>query len=1082
MYIRTCHVMYKSKDGLNHQANMTIVVRESDMEVTDSHYWVSNSTVGYVSHSFNQFIMVDSDKRIISVDHGDARPRSIDLMIWPCQAGDEIIRGYVSEYTIQSFLGDTGNNTTGASVGGLAETKNGYVIAYNYVEGFDGPFDDDGASNVHRKVYFAYLNKNNNTLTKKAVSASGTATPMLAPTGLDGGYILWNSSRSNSWADNSADSKLYYARYSADGSIGEVKTAEAPLSDCQPIAYKDNVVWYTTDNSTPTFYVLGKNGVISVRANGSLPTIDKNKFTVDTTPETYDGKPKTKKVTSDLVEGEDYTVKYSDNVNAGTATITITPFWPYSGELTYHFTIKKADRNLVAKAAGGKAQLYVGGSAGSIELEDNASAEDTSYTYTSSDTSVITVDANGAVKPVGVGKASVTVHAKETANYKEGESSVAFSVSSLPLQELEFSQGDKVERTYGDAPFTNKAINNSAGGGEITYVSSDLNVAAVNEMSGEVTVKGAGEATVTATAAGVDGVYGSTSISYTLTVAPKAVKITGAEIADKTYDGTVEAVVTGVSFAGAVPGETLSRNKDYSVAAEFADANAGSQKDVNVVVTLTNENYILTDGRFTAKGNISKAAARALKQEVSLRIEEGYTRTLDLSGIVGWPDDMGGEPVLRLDKETGYVGLSRVSLTGTTLTLTSNGEAENKSSENVAVSITGMGNYEDSSVTVTVEHVDKVPVTISGVTVSDQVYNGNAIKYSGSPVVTNEATGDVVAIPNEELEFTWIRENGDTGADLTGAPSDAGKYRLVIAVAQDSEYYGQTSIEFSITKAPLTVKPRDLSIYVGDDLPTKFELVYSGFVNGEDAGVLTIGGDEPAFLLKDGDSVLENSDADGKYIIEWTNKDAVKIDARNYDISKKDGALTIDQVYIPSVPDKPIEPNGNWKNPFTDIDPDAYYIPAIRWALEKGITTGTGDGTTFEPAKNVSRAEAVTFIWRTQGSPKPTSKNNPFTDVKEGEWYYDAVLWAVEKGITNGTSATTFEPATPVVRGSVATLLWRTLGKPGDTNITDPGLWYVDAERWAKGRDMFDGTPAPYSTYSSCPRCDVVYYLWKVLA
>ena len=105
-----------------------------------------------------------------------------------------------------------------------------------------------------------------------------------------------------------------------------------------------------------------------------------------------------------------------------------------------------------------------------------------------------------------------------------------------------------------------------------------------------------------------------------------------------------------------------------------------------------------------------------------------------------------------------------------------------------------------------------------------------------------------------------------------------------------------------------------------------------------------------------------------------------------------------------------------------------YYYDAVLWAVEKGITNGTS-ATTFSPSQNCTRGQVVTFLWRNAGSPK-TSGSNPFGDVKSGEYYYSAVLWAVGHNpqITNGTSATTFSPSNTCTRGQIVTFLYRAIG------------------------------------------------------
>ncbi len=164
--------------------------------------------------------------------------------------------------------------------------------------------------------------------------------------------------------------------------------------------------------------------------------------------------------------------------------------------------------------------------------------------------------------------------------------------------------------------------------------------------------------------------------------------------------------------------------------------------------------------------------------------------------------------------------------------------------------------------------------------------------------------------------------------------------------------------------------------------------------------------------------------------------------------------------------------------PFTDVHPGDYYYEAVLWAVGHApqITNGTTP-TTFSPNSTVTRGQAVTFLWRAMGEPKPSSTRNPFRDVKSSDYFYNAVLWAVEKGITKGTSANTFSPNSPVTKGQMLAFLYRTQGEPGKTGS---GAWYADAERWASQNKLTAGTS--YSTDGKCPRGDVVYYLWKALA
>ncbi len=121
--------------------------------------------------------------------------------------------------------------------------------------------------------------------------------------------------------------------------------------------------------------------------------------------------------------------------------------------------------------------------------------------------------------------------------------------------------------------------------------------------------------------------------------------------------------------------------------------------------------------------------------------------------------------------------------------------------------------------------------------------------------------------------------------------------------------------------------------------------------------------------------------------------------------------------------------NGENKNPFIDIKSGDYFYDAVLWAVEQKITSGTS-ATTFSPAVSCTRAQMVTFLWRAADSPKVENVSNPFTDVKLSSYYYDAVLWAIKNGVTSGTSATTFHPDNTVTRGQTVTFLYRNAGSP----------------------------------------------------
>ena len=169
---------------------------------------------------------------------------------------------------------------------------------------------------------------------------------------------------------------------------------------------------------------------------------------------------------------------------------------------------------------------------------------------------------------------------------------------------------------------------------------------------------------------------------------------------------------------------------------------------------------------------------------------------------------------------------------------------------------------------------------------------------------------------------------------------------------------------------------------------------------------------------------------------------------------------------------------------FVDVATGSYYEDAVDWAVENGITKGT-DNTHFSPDGICTRAQAVTFLWRAAGSPKPETRAMPFTDVPVGSYYYDAVLWAVENGITKGTSDTTFSPNMTCTRAQIVTFLWRSEKSPaaGTANLfvdVKSTVYYADAVLWAVENDITKGTTnTTFSPDADCTRAQIVTFLWR---
>ena len=173
-------------------------------------------------------------------------------------------------------------------------------------------------------------------------------------------------------------------------------------------------------------------------------------------------------------------------------------------------------------------------------------------------------------------------------------------------------------------------------------------------------------------------------------------------------------------------------------------------------------------------------------------------------------------------------------------------------------------------------------------------------------------------------------------------------------------------------------------------------------------------------------------------------------------------------------------------HPFTDVPEGSYYEDAVIWAVDKGITGGTS-ATTFSPNGICTRAQAVTFLWRAAGSPEPKTSTMPFTDVKAGSYYYDAVLWAVEQGITAGTSATTFAPDLNCSRAQIVTFLYRAAGSPavsGSPAFSDVAsdAYYAKAVKWAQANGITSGIGGGlFGSNDNCTRAQIVTFIYRYM-
>ena len=259
LLVRTCHEMYKSSDGNNHQSNVTIEVDMPSMTITDSYTGIMNVDYGYVSHSFNQFIKTDGN-HIVALDHGDAHPRSAVLVKYNSDfTTGKFFPSYfdkVSNIDVVTYPEYTAGhyNYTGAAIGGFDVSSSSYIVAQSTVD-----LDYINTSET-RNVYVSSVSKDlsTNKLNKITSYAEGTdsaSAPQLVKINNNSFLLLW-----------ARDTKVSCVKLNADGTVnGSIHTFEGSLSDCQPVIKNGRAVWYVYDKNNVTFNSLNLSNLDDIK-------------------------------------------------------------------------------------------------------------------------------------------------------------------------------------------------------------------------------------------------------------------------------------------------------------------------------------------------------------------------------------------------------------------------------------------------------------------------------------------------------------------------------------------------------------------------------------------------------------------------------------------------------------------------------------------------------------------------------------------------------------------------------------------------------------------------------------------------
>ena len=762
-------------------------------------------------------------------------------------------------------------------------------------------------------------------------------------------------------------------------------------------------VTFTSAASDNTNYILPEGLTVENAANitkrvltvGKVDTISKTYNTLDNALDCVTGieligtvSGETLRFYTSAETGGDYGIYETkfDNANAGqNKTITGTVALLESSALASNYTFKVdgKESSTAPFTATGEITPADGGSKGDVERTQKFTDGDPktetiawkqllpagqTWNYVSEyySASSVTVDHrtddNGALTyTITGGKENdvvvFTVSAKCN-NYNDFTYTVRVTLTARDSQALEFKgvENGKVTKTYGNQPFTQTVTGEKT---DVTYASSNERVATVDN-DGKVTIVGAGDTTITATAAQTND-YASASASYTLTVNKLRIAVPAPGKNKLEYDGTTQTYMPDrldtayCTITDNTAKDVRANNAHYTATVSLNDK-ANTEWDIATENDTSNQTYdfwitpataIVTalDKKITT-GQSAPALANA-------KLGEDYT----ITGLYG-SDSLGSIVLYYADPSNTATEVNPDTSKAGTYAI-------------VAAGGTGNPNYAPTFHTGTLTIANRPS---SG---------GGAVTYP-------------VSIPDKV-------ENGSVSSDVKNASK------------------GST--------VTITIKPED----------------------GFKLANLTV-------IDKDGNKLEIADKGDGKYTF----------------------IMPAGKVEVKASFTKEVE-----TGPFADVATDAYYYEAVKWAAEQGITGGTGSGL-FSPDYTCTRAQIVTFLWRAAGSPEPKAMSG-FSDVPENSYYAKAVAWAVENGITVGTSSTTFSPEATCTRAQSVTFLFRAAkasadGTPAFSDVT-ANAYYAEAVKWATDNGITNGIGGGlFGSNNDCTRAQIVTFLWRLYA
>lgn len=716
--------------------------------------------------------------------------------------------------------------------------------------------------------------------------------------------------------------------------------------------------------------------------------------------------------------------------------------------------------------------------------------------WSSSDVTVATVSAGGLVTALRGGTATITAASKQTGSVSDSLTvHILSSISGLSVSlEETMAPGDTASATA-EIFYQGGKVEGSSEPDGVVWSSSNTEVATIDSNSGEITAAAPGTTTITATSVGRGADGNVVAASAQLTVYQEVERVQLNKNALDLLVGNSETLTAVVSPDNATNPGVKWKSSDTSVATvdSFGLVRAVGIGEATVTVSSA-ENADLSDEVTVTVSSLNNTIqSMSLADGDVIDVQDGFT--------IEFTEPMGGTPVVSLNGDGSASVVWREN--ATVLAVDLSGLTKNTE---YTITISGVA-YSNGRAfdpitvacrTIKDPQAEEVLLIVSG-SESDTILDGNEnatpdnvkVQYTEEVTTKEEAAlAESSAIPrnysisgffglnllvNDEV-VEPAKLNRAVTVTIDWDVVSGRQYRIAhllddktVEILTATASVKDKTLTFSVTElSPFAVLSRSNSNSGGS--VTYYSITARADENGSisPSGAVSVRfGDGQTFVItpKEG------------YLV-----DDVRVDGKSVGAVSK---YTFENVHAShTIAASFVKENDGLADGFADVSDGAYYADAVAWALDQGITSGTS-ATTFSPDASCTRAQMVTFLWRAAGAPTPKAGGNPFEDVQSGAYYYDAVLWAVQQGITSGTSATTFSPDEVVTRGQTVTFLYRAAGSPvvvENNPFTDvePDAYYAQAVLWAFSKGVTSGTDDhTFSPNADCTRAQIVTFLYR---